>query len=134
MRERWRTPRRARTRSGPISSPRAVGCLLVTTFVTNRQVGEIAKNGGEAVVKAAQKAKDFDANHVGVGNAYQTAPELGIAATASKAAVSAKPLVAKAKTAGRSLAVKWEGFDERNRVTVCCGQTDTTDSHPSNTS
>lgn len=111
MRERWRTPRRARTRSGPISSPRALGCHLFTTFVTNRQVGEIAKSGGEAVVKAAQKAKDFDAEHVGVG----------------KAAVSAKPLVEKAKTAGKSLAEKWDGFDERNRVTVCCGQTDTTD-------
>lgn len=56
----------------------------------NCQVGEIAKKGGEGVVKAVQKAKDFDAEHVGVGTAYQKSPELGIAATASNLSCKAK--------------------------------------------
>jgi len=89
----------------------------------------MAKNCGEAAVKAARKAKEFDSEHVGLRTAYQKTPELGIAATASdlsgkvKAAGGslagrAQPLVEKAKTASGTLAERWKGFDERNQVTV----------------
>ena len=39
---------------------------------TNHQVGEISKNCGEAVVKAAHKAKEFDSDHVGMRTAQST--------------------------------------------------------------
>ena len=72
------------------------------------------------MVKAAQKAKELDAKHVGIGKAYQTAPEKGIETTAAEFSVKAKekaaPLVEKAKIAGSNVAEQWKSFDERNQV------------------
>ena len=73
---------------------------------------KLTHTGLQAVVKAAQKAKELDAEHVGIGKAYQTAPEMGIQTTAADLSVKAKekaaPFVEKAKVAGGNIAEKWK--------------------------
>ena len=51
----------------------AVAGAGALAFAASRddKVGEVAKSGGEAVVKAANKAKEIDDKHIGAGAAYQ---------------------------------------------------------------
>ena len=42
------------------------------------------------MVRAAQKAKELDAQHVGMGEGYKNATDLGIASTASELSIKAK--------------------------------------------
>ena len=55
---------------GPVGAVAGAGALA---FAASRddKVGEVAKSGGEAVVKAANKAKEIDDKHIGAGAAYQ---------------------------------------------------------------
>jgi len=62
----------------------------------------------QVVVTAAQRAMEIDAQHVGVGRAYQKAPDLGISSTASELSIKAQPLIEKAKRAKDTMADKWK--------------------------
>jgi len=62
----------------------------------------------QVVATAAQRAMEIDAQHVGVGRAYQKAPDLGISSTASELSIKAQPLIEKAKTAKDTIADKWK--------------------------
>jgi hypothetical protein len=116
---------------GVVGAVAGAGALAYAS-TRDDKLGEVAKTGGTAVVQAAQKAKELDAEHVGLrekaSSAYASAPQVGLEESAAALSVKAKvaggalaekaqPLVAKAKVTGSSVAEKWKGFDERNQVT-----------------
>ena len=117
---------------GPAGAIAGAGALV---FAASRddKVGEVAKSGREAVVKAVKMAKEIDAKHVGAGAAYQTAPDLGIASTtaelSSKAKERMQPLLTQAKTTKETLLDRWKDFDAastswaamKTKEAVCSG-------------
>ena len=108
---------------GPVAAVAAAGALAYAA-TRDDKLGDVAKTGGKAVVDAAQKAKHYDAEHVGLAekasSAYQSAPDVGFEPVAAQlsqqAKVAGSVLVQKAQPVVARAKDKWREFDERNQV------------------
>jgi hypothetical protein len=108
---------------GPVAAVAAAGALAYAA-TRDDKLGDVAKTGGKAVVDAAQKAKHYDEEYVGMvekaSTAYQSAPDVGFEPVAAQLSAQAKVagsvLVEKAQPVVARAKDKWREFDERNQV------------------
>ena len=108
---------------GPVAAVAAAGALAYAA-TRDDKLGDVAKTGGKAVVDAAQKAKHYDEEYVGMvekaSTAYQSAPDVGFEPVAAQLSAQAKVagsvLVKKAKEAVKEGLNKLSALDEQYEV------------------
>jgi len=108
---------------GPVAAVAAAGALAYAA-TRDDKLGDVARTGGKAVVDAAQKAKHYDEEYVGMvekaSTAYQSAPDVGFEPVAAQLSAQAKVagsvLVKKAKEAVKEGLNKLSALDEQYQV------------------
>ena len=108
---------------GPVAAVAAAGALAYAA-TRDDKLGDVARTGGKAVVDAAQKAKHYEEEYVGMvekaSTAYQSAPDVGFEPVAAQLSAQAKVagsvLVKKAKEAVKEGLNKLSALDEQYQV------------------